>query len=54
MNISPEILARAQVSARLRDAQQCRPGLQLARVLRSSRRAERLAQEARVAIARSL
>ena len=54
MNISPEILASTQVSARLREAEQCRIGRQLTRVRRSSRRAERLAQEARLVLARSL
>jgi hypothetical protein len=54
MNLSPEILARTQVSARLREAEQFRPGRQLTRVRRSSRRAERLAREARLALARSL
>ena len=54
MNISHENLARAQVSARLGEAQQCRPGRQLSRVLRSGRRAEELAQQARLAITRTL
>lgn len=47
-------LARALVSARLGEAQQCRPGRQLTRVLRTGRKAERLAQQARLAAARSL
>jgi hypothetical protein len=54
MNLSHEYLARAQVSDRLREAQQCRPGRQLTRVLRSGRRAEEIAQQARLALARSL
>jgi len=47
-------LARAQVSTRLGAAQQCRPGRQLTRVLRTGRQADRLAQQARLATARSL
>jgi hypothetical protein len=54
MNISPEILARTQVSARLREAEEYRAGRRLARVRRSGRRAERLAHEARLVLARSL
>jgi hypothetical protein len=54
MNLSHEILARAQVSARLREAEQARPGRQLSRVLRTGRRAEEIAQQARLALARSL
>jgi hypothetical protein len=54
MNISHENLARAQISARLGEAQQCRPGRQLSRVLRSGRRAEELAQQARLALTRTL
>ena len=54
MFISHEDLARAQVSARLGEAQQCRPGRQLTRGLRSGRRAEQLAQQARLALTRSL
>ena len=54
MNFSHENLARAQVSARLGEAQQCRPGRQLTRVLRTGRRAEEIAQQARLALARSL
>ena len=54
MNLSHENLARAQVSARLGEAQQCRPGRQLTRALRSGRRAEQLARQARLALARSL
>ena len=54
MNISHESLVRAQMSARLGEAQQCRPGRQLSRVLRSGRRAEELALQARLAITRTL
>jgi hypothetical protein len=54
MNFSHETLARAEVSARLGEAQQCRPGRQLSRVLRSGRKAEQLAQQARLALARTL
>jgi hypothetical protein len=54
MNISHPDLARAQMSARLDEAQQCRQGRQLAAVLRSARRAEQLAQQARLALARTL
>ena len=54
MNISHESLARAQMSARLGEAQQCRPGRQLTRVLRSGRKAEELAQQARLALSRTL
>jgi len=49
-----ENLVRAQVSARLQEARVCRPGRQLARVLRSDRLAEELAQQARLATARTL
>lgn len=54
MNFSHQDLARAHVVARLREAQQCRQGQRLGRVLSSGRKAERLAQQARLAIARSL
>lgn len=47
-------LIRAQQSARLGEAQRCRPGRRLSRVQRAERRAERLAQQARLAIARAL
>ena len=53
MNIN-ENLVRAQMSARLGEAQQCRPGHQLSRVLRSGRKAEALAQQARLALSRTL
>lgn len=54
MNFSHESLARVQRDARLQEAQQRRQGRQLARVLRTGRRAEQLAQQARLAIARTL
>ena len=54
MNISTEDLARAHVSTRLVEAQHCRQGRRLARVIRSGRRAEQVAQQARLAIARTL
>jgi len=46
--------ARVQVSDRLRDAQQLRQGRQLTSVLRTGRKAEQLAQQARLALARTL
>jgi len=54
MNFCHEDLARADGSARLVEAQRLRPGYRLARARRLSRRAEQLAQQARLAIARSL
>ena len=54
MNLMHEDLARAQMSARLGEAHAQRRGHQLALARRLSRRAERAAQEARLAIARSL
>lgn len=54
MHINHQDLARAHVAARLGEAQQCRQGQRLARVLSSTRKAEELAQQARLAIARSL
>ena len=54
MNHSHETLVRAHIDARLGEAQQCRQGRQLARVIRSGRRAEQLAQQARLALARTL
>ena len=47
-------LVRANVSARLSEAQQCRQGRRLARAERTARRAEQLAQQARLALARTL
>jgi hypothetical protein len=54
MNLMPEELARAQMSARLGEAQMLRRGHQLARARRLSRKAERAAQQARLALARAL
>lgn len=54
MNLMYEELARAHTSARLGEARQRRRGHQLVMARRLSRRAERAAQEARLAIARSL
>jgi hypothetical protein len=53
MNLNYEYLARAEQHARLREAEQCRPGRRLAGALRTSRHAERLAQQARLALART-
>ncbi len=47
-----EDLARAQMSARLGEAQQLRRGHQLAMARRLSRKAELAAQQARLALAR--
>lgn len=54
MTPNHETLVRAHLSARLGEAQQCRQGRQLARALRHGRRAEELAQQARLALARTL
>lgn len=54
VNTMHEDLARAQMSARLGEAQELRAGHQLARARRLSRRAERAAQQARLALARAL
>ena len=54
MNLMHENLARAQMSARLGEAQQLRRGHQLARARRLSRKAEEAAQQARLALARAL
>ena len=54
MNLMHENLARAQMSARLGEAQQMRRGHQLARARRLSRKAEQAAQQARLALARAL
>jgi hypothetical protein len=54
MNAMHEDLARAQMSARLGEAQQLRAGHHLARARRLSRKAERAAQQARLALARAL
>lgn len=50
MNLMPEELARAQMAARLGEAQHQR----LARAARLSRKAEAMAQQARLALARAL
>ena len=49
-----EDLARAQMSARLGEAQELRRGQQLVLARRLSRRAERAALQARLALARTL
>jgi hypothetical protein len=54
MNTMQEDLARAQMSTRLGEAQSMRAGHQLARARRLSRKAERAAQQARLALARAL
>jgi hypothetical protein len=54
MNLMHEDLARAQMAARLGEARELRRGHQLAMARRLSRRAERAAQQARLALARSL
>lgn len=54
MNLLHENLARAQMSARLGEAQQLQLGYQLARARRLSRKAEEAAQRARLALARAL
>jgi len=54
MNLMHENLARAQMSARLGEAQELQRGHNLARARRLSRKAERAAQQARLALARAL
>ena len=54
MNLMNEDLARAQIASRLGEAQDLRLAHQVARARRLSRRAERAAQQARLALARSL
>jgi hypothetical protein len=54
MYLINEDLARAHISGRLDEAQRLRRGHQLALARRLSRRAERAAQQARLALARSL
>lgn len=49
-----EELARAQMSARLGEAQQQRVANRMVRARRLSRKAERAAQQARLALARAL
>ncbi|WP_246371446.1 hypothetical protein [Nocardioides pelophilus] len=53
MNLMHEDLARAHMDARLGEAQQLREA-KLARARRVSRKAERAAQQARLALARAL
>ena len=52
MNLMHEDLARAQMSARLGEAREMRRGHQLALGRRLSRRADRAAKQARLALAR--
>ena len=54
MNLMYEDLARAQMSERLGEARELRRGHQLVMARRLSRRAERAAAQARLALARSL
>ena len=54
MNLMHEDLARAHMSARLGEAQQLREARSTARARRLSRKAERAAQQARLALARAL
>lgn len=54
MNLMPENLARAQMAARLGEAQSLRRSYELTRARRMSRKAERAAQQARLALARLL
>ncbi len=54
MNPMHEALARAQMSARLGEAQQLRRGHQLAMARRLSRKAEQAAQQARLVLARAI
>lgn len=53
-NLMHEDLARAQMSARLGEAQQLRRGHQMAQLRRISRKAELAAQQARLALARAI
>ena len=54
MNLMNENLARAQMSARLGEAQQLRLGHHLARARRQNRKAEQAVLRARLALARAL
>jgi len=54
MSLMNEELARAQMPVRLGEAQQLRRGYDLARARRLSRKAERAAQKARLALARAI
>lgn len=54
MNLMHEELARAQMTARLGEARELRRGHHLAVARRMSRKAERAAQQARLALARAM
>jgi len=54
MNTMQEDLARAHMAMRLGEAQELRAGRRLTRARRLSRKAERAAQQARLALARAL
>ncbi|MGN0063150.1 MAG: hypothetical protein ACI379_02820 [Nocardioides sp.] len=54
MNLMHEELARAQMAARLGEAQELRLGQQMAVARRMSRKAEKAARSARLALARAL
>ena len=54
MNLMHEDLARAQMTARLGEAQALRHGRRLVAARRLSRRAERAALQARLVLARSI
>ena len=53
-NVMNEELARAQTTMRLGEAQQLREATRVVRARRLSRKAERAAQQARLALARAL
>ena len=54
MNTMSHDLARAHIRARLSEARDLRTGQELSRARRLSRKAERAAQQARLALARAL
>ena len=54
MNTMHEALARAQMTARLGEAQQLRRGHQMVMARRLSRKAEQAAEQARLALARTI
>jgi len=54
MNLMHEELARAQMSARLGEAHELRMGREMALARRMSRKAEKAARSARLALARAL
>lgn len=54
MNLMHEELARAQMTARLGEAHEMRRGHRVAVARRMSRKAERAARQARLALARAL